>query len=293
VKPTEIGPALLKRFPLPSYEADADKKARGKLLVIAGSRRLPGAALLVARAAYRSGCGGVRIATSASIATHLGFALPELMVVPLPETRDGSIAPIAAPTVERQYTSCDAAVIGPGIDETPETDTFARHIVETAPLPLVVDAQAILALASGRPIRAKAPRLYTPHLEEMAHLTGRTEKQIDRDRETTALEFAKVTRAVVTLKGRHTLIATPRGQLFVNTAGSRALGTAGSGDTLAGIAGSLLAQGLSPPAAAIWSVHLHALAGESIATHLGPDGPLASDFIEALPAMIRELRNHS
>ena len=291
--PTEIGPQLLKRFPLPSYEADADKKTRGKLLVIAGSRRLPGAALLAARAAYRSGCGGVRIAAPESIATLLGLALPELMIVPLAETRDGSIAPTAIPTLERQYDACDAALIGPGIDETPETDAFARHVVETATLPLVVDAQAILALPKGEPIRAKSPRLYTPHAAEMAHLTGRTEKQLEKDREPAATDFAKGARATLVLKGRHTLIANPRGQLFLNTAGSRALGTAGSGDTLAGIAGSLLAQGLDPTPAAIWSVHLHALAGETVAQDKGEDGPLASDFVEALPAMIRSLRSQS
>jgi hydroxyethylthiazole kinase-like uncharacterized protein yjeF len=290
---TEIGPQLLARFPLPSYDPDAEKKTRGKLLVIAGSRRLPGAALLAARAAYRSGCGGVRIAAPASIATQLGLALPELMVVPLAETHDGSIAPTAIPTVERQYDACDAAVIGPGIDEMPETNAFARHIVETARLPLVVDAQAILSLPSGEPIRTKAPRLYTPHLAEMAHITGRGEKQLEKDLEGAALELAKATRATVALKGRHTLIADPRGRLFLNTAGSRALGTAGSGDTLAGIAGSLLAQGLDPTAAAIWSVHLHALAGESVAQERGEDGPLASDFVEALPAMIRALRSQS
>ena len=291
--PTEITPALLKRFPLPSYEADADKKTRGKLLVIAGSRRLPGAALLAARAALRSGCGNVRIAAPESIAIQLGLALPELMVVPLAETRDGSIAPTAIPTLERQYDACDAAVIGPGIDETPETDAVARHIVETASLPLVVDAQAILALPKGEPPRAKAPRLYTPHLEEMSHLTGRTEKQLEKDRETAATDFAKATRATVALKGRHTLIADPRGRLFLNTAGSRALGTAGSGDTLAGIAGSLLAQSLDPTPAAIWAVHLHALAGEAVAQEKGEDGPLASDFLEQIPAMIRALRSQS
>ena len=288
---TEISPKLLERFPLPSYAPDADKKTRGKLLVIAGSRRLPGAALLVARAALRTGCGNVRIAAPESIAIHLGFALPELMVVPLAETRDGSISPIAIPTIERQYDACDAAVIGPGIDETAETDAFARHVVETAPLPLVVDAQAILALPSGEPIQAKSPRLYTHHLEEMAHLTGRTEKQIDQNREAAVRDFARSTRAVIALKGRHTIIAGPRAQLFLNTAGSRALGTAGSGDTLAGIAGSLLAQGLEPISAAIWAVHLHALAGEATAQERGEDGPLASDFIEHLPAMIRMLRS--
>src|SRR5687767_7171760 len=197
--PTQIGPQLLKRFPLPSYDAGADKTTRGKLLVIAGSRRLPGAALLAARAALRSGCGNVRIAAPESIAIQLGFALPELMVIPLPETRDGSIAPTALPTLERQYAACDAAVIGPGIDETPETDSAARHVVETCSLPLVVDAQAILALPSGQPIQSKSPRLHTPHLEAMPHLTRRTEHQLEHDRAKAAPHLAKSHRALIPL----------------------------------------------------------------------------------------------
>jgi hydroxyethylthiazole kinase-like uncharacterized protein yjeF len=291
--PTEISPALLDRFPLPDYTAESDKSARGKLLVIAGSRRLPGAALLASRAALRTGCGGVRVATVESVATHIGIAVPELMVVPLRETPDGSIALTALPTLTRQYVSCQAAVIGPGIDETLETDRLARHVIETAPLPLVVDAQAILALPPANPIRARAPRLYTPHAKEMAALTGRTEAQIAKDREGAARDFARAATATLVLKGRETLIATPKGDLFLNTAGSRALGTAGSGDTLAGVCGSLLAQGLDPTAAAIWAVYLHALAGEAVARTQGEDGPLASDFILQLPATLRTLRERS
>ena len=287
--PTEITPALLKRHPLPDYTEDSTKTARGKLLVIAGSRRLPGAALLAARAALRAGCGNVRVATPECVSTAIAIVLPELMVIPLPETSAGSIALTAIPTIQRQYDACQAAVIGPGIDEVPHTDAAARHIVETATIPLVVDAQAILALPSGQAIRAVAPRLYTPHEEEMAALTGQSEKHISQDRARAAVDFARASRATLVLKGRHTLIASPTGQLYVNTAGSRALGTAGSGDTLAGIAGSLLAQGLDTTSAALWAVYLHALAGEALAHTLGEDGPLASDVIDRLPTLLHSL----
>ncbi len=291
--PTEVTPALLRRHPLPHYTADSTKTARGRLLVIAGSRRIPGAALHACRAALRSGCGNIRLATPQSVAAAIGVSQPALLVIPLPETPVGSIALTAIPTIQRQYSQCQAAVIGPGIDEVPQTDDVARHIVETATIPLVVDAQAILALPSGQPIRAKAPRLYTPHEEEMAALAGQSEKRISQDRARAAVDYATAARATLVLKGRQTLIASPTGRLYVNTAGSRALGTAGSGDTLAGIAGSLLAQGLDTAAAALWAVYLHALAGEDVARDLGEDGPLASDFIDRLPTLLRSLRTES
>jgi hydroxyethylthiazole kinase-like uncharacterized protein yjeF len=312
---------LLKTMPLPRFDADADKADRGKLLVIAGSCRLPGAAILVARAALRAGCGTVRVAAPQSVAVPIGVALPELMVLPLPETPAGTIALAALETLAAQYEPCSAAVIGPGLDMHKETDELIRRVVRSAPLPLLVDAQALLAVAqrreeagqptSGTDAAWQAARIFTPHAAEMGALAGLEVPQEETQaaaREALALQWASEQGAVLVLKGRQTLIASPKdagdadscttpgldrkqtGALYRNTAGTRGLGTAGSGDTLAGIIGGLLAQGLEPARAAIWGVYLHARAGEAVAEELGEDGLLASDWVERLPNVLRTLR---
>ena len=128
-EPRLISPDLLREIPLPAYEADSDKAARGKLLVVAGSRRLPGAAVLASRAAFRVGVGNVRLATVESVATQIGILMPELMVVPLPETPAGTLSLSALPLLEQQYGSCHAIVLGPGLDESPKHAHVSRSMV--------------------------------------------------------------------------------------------------------------------------------------------------------------------
>ncbi len=294
-QPDLISPDFLRALPLPQYGAESDKKARGKLLIIAGSARLPGAAVLACRAAFRVGVGNVRLATVERIAMHVGIAIPELLVVPLPETSAGTIAAAALPLLEQQYASCDAAVIGPGLDDSDETAQVARQVVATCPIPMVVDAHALLALAqrSEGDATPAGPRLYTPHIGEMSSLASLEQDQTEEDRPSTATQWAKNLGGTLVLKGRETFIAAPDGTLYANTAGSRALGTAGSGDTLAGIIGGLLAQGLDSTHAAAWGVYLHALAGEATARDLGEDGAMASDFLPHLPRLIRFLRGRT
>ena len=292
----EIAIELLKTMPLPDYSDDADKGDRGKLLVIAGSQRLPGTAILAARAALRVGCGTVRVAAPASVAVQIGIAVPELMVLPLPETSSGTIARSALPLLEAQYEVCRAAVIGPGLDEHSETCELVREVVAKTPLPLVVDAEALTAWSRGgkstpyENVETAGARIFTPHSQEMSILTGRDESVIEAKREITALGFVRVRKATLVLKGRETLIASPAGELYRNKAGTRALGTAGSGDVLAGIIGGLLAQNMEATQAAVWGVHLHALAGEAVTEDMGEDGVMARDFLERLPFVMRYLR---
>ncbi len=290
---------LLKTLPLVEHGDDASKADRGKLLIVAGSPRLPGAAILAARAALRVGCGTVRVAAPASVATLIGIVVPELMVLPLPETSSGTPSLAALALLEEQYGSCDAAVVGPGMGEDEETDRLARRLVEEMPLPLVVDAQALLALAPmtpGHPLGAPSPRILTPHAGEMAALSGMSVDAIEADREGIASRFAGEWGTILLLKGRETLIVSSpsrdaeAGDSYRNTAGTPGLGTAGSGDVLAGVIGGLLAQGNEPLAAAVWGVHLHALAGEAAAGDEGDDGMIASDIVDRLPRALRALR---
>ncbi len=280
---------LLKAHPLPDWSDETDKADKGKLLLIGGSKRIPGAMILAARAALRAGCGSVRVAAPASVALAIGIAVPELMVIPLPETKDGTIAGEAVDLIAAQAKVCDAIVIGPGLDENAETDEFAREIVEAAPLPLLIDAQAISALASDWKAGARA-RILTPHDGEFEALTGKT---IGDDREKAASDYAQKAGATLALKGHQTIVATPQGEVYLDESGTRALGTAGSGDVLAGIIGGLLAQGMDATRATMWGVHLHAQAGAAITKDGPEDGLMAHDFIERLPSVQKYLRRQT
>jgi NAD(P)H-hydrate epimerase len=137
---------------------------------------------------------------------------------------------------------------------------------------------------------SRGTRVLTPHPGEMSTLLGQETDEIEADREATALGFSQEHNLVLVLKGRETLIASPTGQLWKNTAGTRGMGTAGSGDVLSGAIGALLAQKMEPPHAAVWGVYLHAVAGELAQQQQGDDGMMASDFLEKLPQAIRTFR---
>lgn len=294
-KPRRIDAELLQGMPLPAYDDDADKSVYGKLLIVAGSRNCPGAALLAAEAALRTGCGTVRVAAPESVALAMGLAVPELYIVPLPETDGGTVAATALPLLEKQFGPCRAILLGPGLGDHPETLALCRELIAHAPLPMLIDAQALSALKEGLSDNGSfpAPRLVTPHAREMARLCGLEPDAVKADCEGTALGFASRYQVTTVLKGKHTLIATPAGGLSVNTAGTRGLGTAGSGDVLAGVIAGLLTQGLAPEAAAAWGVHLHARAGEGVAKEIGDDGLMARDLLRWLPVIQRQLREQT
>lgn len=285
----KITPAALRQIPLPAWPHDADKADYGKLLLIAGSRRLPGAALLAARAALRCGVGTVRLATPKNIATALGIALPELMVIPLEETANGTIALAALDAIRTQFEPCDAVVLGPGLDEDDETADFIRALAPEISLPTLFDASAIVALA-GRDSGAKLfPRVWTPHDTELEILADVKLEEI-QDPSAFALQWAQDNKSTLVWKGAETLIASANHELWRNTAGTRGMGTAGSGDVLAGAIGALLAQGMVSAHASVWGVYAHTRAGETAAAELGDDGMMASDLCEKLAGAVKGLR---
>jgi ADP-dependent NAD(P)H-hydrate dehydratase len=277
MKAQVIGRRVLRTMPLPSYHESASKDERGKLLVVAGSEQLPGGAILPAKAALRVGCGTVRVSLPRSLATAVGVAVPEVMIV-------------GREAIAEQLSSCAAVVAGPGMVEDAESDRLLGWLISECPLPLVVDAQALLVWAKAPPAELAGPRVFTPHAREIAAMVGRPAADVVAEREGIAGRLAEEHGVVLVFKGAETLIAAPDGRLFVNRAGTRGLGTAGSGDTLAGIIGGMLAQGLGAVEAAVWGVHVHALAGEDVAAEMGDDGMMASDLLPKLPLALRRLR---
>ena len=284
-----VDSGLLRRWPIRAPAARADKEERGTVLVIAGSRELPGAALLAATAALRAGAGKLVVATGASVAAGLALALPEARVVALAETKGGGLAARALGSVEPLLDAADAVLVGPGLADERATRAFVRGLAGCGfTAPLVLDALAIGAVADlGRVDR---PILITPHAGEMAHLTGRDKEAIAAEPERHARELAQAAHLVVVLKGAATHVATAEGRCWRHRRAVPGLATSGSGDVLAGIVTGLLARGAEPAQAAVWAVFLHSRAGEALARRSGPIGSLARELAAELPRLLHTLQ---
>ena len=265
--------SALRAFPLPR-QSDGGKDAHGRLLVVAGSRQVPGSALLCTMAALRSGAGKVRIATVASVAAGIAIEIPEALVVPLPETRAGGVARAGVSEVRGQAAAMDAVVAGPGIREGAVSRAIAKALV-AAQRPLAIDAGLLHDLAPlARSCRgAEHPPVLLPHSREMASLLGCDEEEVEADRLAAAHKAAEHYGAFVLAKGSISHVAAPDGRAWTYSGGAPGLGIAGSGDTLAGIVGGLLARGAEPLTALLWAVLLHGEAGE-VAVEEGRPGRL-------------------
>jgi NAD(P)H-hydrate epimerase len=277
---------------------DAHKGSFGHVLVVAGSRGKSGAAVLSGTAALRAGAGLATVATPVPAWIKVARGRPELMTQGLPATRPGTLARRAALPALRFARTADAVVLGPGLGRHRETDAFVSRFVAGCPQPLVVDADALNALAvlprggAARVLGArKAGTVLTPHPGEAARLLGRTTRAVQQERLESVRRLARLFDSVVVLKGHHTLVARPDGRVAVNLSGGPALAIGGAGDVLAGMIGALLARGCDAWTAATAAVHVHGLAGDRLAAERGEDGLLAGDVADALPRIVRDLRS--
>ncbi len=285
----DIDAALLAGWPLPQPESDGDKEGRGRTLVIAGSREMPGAAWLAAVSALRAGAGKLQVATAASVAPGLALRLPEARVVALPETSSGGLALSGVALLEPLLARTDAVVVGPGLQDETATLAFTRRLMSSTPTDAawVLDAQSMSVVGGGEPF--ERPPLLTPHAGEMAHLTGKDKRAIEADPAEAARDAARRWHAVVALKGATTIIATPDGRTWRHVGGHVGLATSGSGDTLAGIVAGLAARGAPLEQAAAWGVAVHARAGLALAERIGPLGYLARELPAEVPRLLDKL----
>lgn len=287
--PVALAAALLRTRPLPQPARDVTKNERGRVLVVGGSGRVPGGIALTCEAALRAGAGKVQAGVPKSIAIPLGFALPEIATISLPES-DGEIAgtdPLAGP-----LDACDAAVAGPAITApTAAGRVVDRMLSARSEVTLVFDAMALGELEDHRQrLRARTrPAVLTPHLGEMARLRDCDVAKIEADRPAAALEAAATYNAVVVLKCDHTLIAEPGGGLYRYAGGGVGLATGGSGDVLAGIVAGLAARGAEALDAALWAVWLHGEAGKRCAREIGTMGFLARELLPRIPKLLESL----
>ncbi|WP_425480728.1 NAD(P)H-hydrate dehydratase [Luteimonas yindakuii] len=276
---------------MPDPSGGTSKEDRGRVMVIGGSRQIPGAVLLTGIAALRAGAGKLQVATVADAAMSLVMSLPEARVIGLPATRTGAIRDLDSDAT-RSVGTAHAAVVGPGMDRSTATQRVARTVIANAQSTVVLDAGALdaMALAAFRRRRsAGVAMVLTPHAGEMAALLDTDEDTVMANGETIAREFAQAWNVVLALKGPTTWIAAPDGRMWVNTAGSVGLGTSGSGDVLAGVIAGLAARGATPEQAAVWGVSLHARAGARLSRRHGQVGFLAREISGEIPALMHGL----
>lgn len=278
------------RMLLPDRPRSAHKGDFGKVLVIAGSVGMTGAACLCAEAALRVGAGLVTVGCPASLNDILEVKLTEVMTIPLPETYERSLDTRALALILEQAEEADVLAIGPGLSRQPETAMLVRRLVARVEKPLVIDADGLNALAGAAALLESdhAPAVLTPHPGEMGRLMGIATEKVQARRAYYTEAAANRFRSVIILKGACSLIAEAGRPLVVNPTGNPGLASGGTGDVLAGMVAGLIAQGLSPFEAAVAATYLHGLAGDLAAQRVGEASLVASDVLAGLPQAICE-----
>ncbi len=271
---------------------DGHKGTFGRVLVIAGSKAFTGAPRLAAMGAARGGAGLVEVGIPEAIHAIVAAGCLEVMPTPLPDAGTGTLHLDAVPTVRERLRGADALVVGPGLGQSPDTVRALVEILVGLPCPAVVDADALnIIAASGFDWRSTGQTIVvTPHPAEMGRLADMATEAVQADRLGTAERYAREHGVVVVLKGADTVVAASSFPTHVDRHRIVALATGGTGDVLAGLIGSMLAQGLGPRDAAVAGVSIHAQAGLMVQARRGRAGALASDVIDTLPAAQELLR---
>ncbi|RZS90202.1 hydroxyethylthiazole kinase-like uncharacterized protein yjeF [Motilibacter rhizosphaerae] len=287
----EVTSGVLRAWPLPA--PGGSKEARGRTLVVGGSSRTPGAVLLAAEAALRTGAGKLQIATVASVATGISLAVPEALVIALPETADGTIDPSGLAEVLEIAPQADAVLLGPGMTGEDETAAVVRALLDALgdEAAVVLDALALAPVsADAGVLGATAGRaVLTPNLPELGYLLAQDPDAVD-DARTAVRQVVRRTGAVVTGGGAESWTVAPDGRTWHDGSGGPGLGVSGSGDVQAGAVAGLLARGAEPAQAAVWATHLHKRAGERLAAAVGTVGFLARELPPELPKVLLELQ---
>jgi ADP-dependent NAD(P)H-hydrate dehydratase / NAD(P)H-hydrate epimerase len=230
------------------------------------------------------------VAAAAESLPVIASSSPELMTEPLQETADGAVSYQAKSSVEGLLKAKAVLAIGPGLGRNPETVTLVRELFRSATLPMVVDADALIALAETD-LQASEIRIFTPHPGEMSRLVGKSVKDVQAARLETAQELSAKTGVTVVLKGDRTVIAFPDGDCWINPTGSPSMATGGTGDILTGLVAGLVAQFPQEwKLAVVAAVWLHGRAGELGARHLGEQSLIAGDLLTFLPEAMAECR---
>jgi NAD(P)H-hydrate epimerase len=263
---------------------DANKGTFGRVLIVAGSRGMSGAAVLSASAALRGGAGLVRLAVPEGILTIVASANPCYTTAPLPQDSHGRLSTAALPELVELVQGNTAAAIGPGLGQSDDVRELLVQILDRSTTPLILDADALNVLAGRLGVlrRHQGPIVITPHPGEFARLLGCDIPTVQARRQELAAEFARTHGVIVVLKGHGTIVTDGR-RVYVNTTGNPGMATGGTGDVLSGLIAALLGQKLDGFAAAQLGVYLHGRAGDLARARIGEVSLIATDLLDFLP----------
>ncbi len=278
---------------LPPRPTDSNKGTFGSVLTVAGSLGMSGATLLASQSALRAGAGLSLLATPKTLVLNLPPG--EVIYHAISETKDYSIALDAVQEVEKLVEKVTAILLGPGLSTRDETVSFVHKFVKEClaenDKPCIIDADALNAIAKDTSVMPPSAEhiVITPHPKELSRLMDCSVQEIQENRVQAAQKAAEKFGCVVVLKGAHSIVASPDGELFINPTGNAGMATAGAGDVLSGIIGGLLAQGLKPIDAAAVGVYLHGAAGDYAASEIGETGLIAGDIMGSIPFAISNI----
>ncbi len=270
----------------PPRRLDSHKGDYGKVFILAGSPGMSGAAILAAKGALRTGAGLVFLGIPQILNQIVETELLEVISKPLNQTKDGCLSLRNYSFIYNFSRKIDALVLGPGLSQNRQTQKLIRRLIKTVKRPLIIDADAINALI-GHLALLPQRSIITPHPGELARLLKINVEEIQKKREEIAVDFARRYKLTVVLKGFQTVVSTPQGEIYINKSGNPGMATAGMGDVLSGMLGTLLARGFSPFEAAKAAVYLHGSAGDLAAREKGEEGMIASDVVEKIPEAIK------
>lgn len=288
VKSEDVGQVL------PRRSLQVHKHSVGKVFVLAGSRGMTGAAAMAASSVMRAGAGAVILGTPASVYPILAKKLTEVMVVPLPETTEGTLSLNAYDMLLKHIQWSDIVIIGPGISRNSETKELICRITNECGKPLLIDADGLNVLSEKNNALKKHKSkeiIITPHIGELSRLMGIPVEEIERNRIEIVKQAAQQFKLTVVLKGAPTVTATEIGEVYINSTGNPGMATAGSGDVLSGLIGGLWAQGMSRIAAAYSGVFIHGKAGDLAKRQYGEKSLMATDIQQLLPQSILEIES--
>jgi ADP-dependent NAD(P)H-hydrate dehydratase / NAD(P)H-hydrate epimerase len=280
---------------MPRRARASNKRKAGTVLVVAGSRAMPGAAALVTGACVQVGAGLTTLCAPEDVCRVVLTRVPEITTIPIPENSEGILDSKALDLLAPRLEDVTTVVIGPGLGRHPATVDAVRALLELVTRPLVIDADGLNAFADATQLlRARAEKgwttVMTPHAGELSRLLGRPATDLDADRLKAARDACRELGSIVVFKGPGTVIA-GNTEIWINTTGGPALAQGGTGDVLAGMTGGLLAQKggevtARDVAAAVW---LHGAAADRVAARVAPHPANATALITELAETIHEV----
>jgi len=270
---------------LPARDRAGHKGDFGEALFIAGAAGYYGAPYFAALSFMKAGGGYARLAVPRSITPVIAAGGSEIVFIPQDETPEGSIARANGESLVTLSEGMDFVVLGPGLSLHGETQQLARELTERIRKPLLIDGDGITALCEEPELieSREFPTILTPHLGEMSRLTGLPVKEIDADKIEILQQTSRRLKAIIVLKGAHSLVGYPDGRVLINLTGNSGMATAGSGDVLAGTIAAMHGLGLSVDDAVAKGVFMHGLSGDLAAEEIGEDGITAQDILAYLP----------